>query len=219
MLKLYSYYRSSAAYRVRIALAIKQAAIEPAIIKQQAINLLKGEQRQAAYKALNPQCLLPALETDDGLITQSLAILEYLEQQYPQPPLLPSDTMAKAQVRSLSYQVAMEIHPLNNLRVLKYLEDEIGISPEQKQHWYQHWIDTGFKSIEKTLQKQANNGPYCFGNEITMADICLVPQVYNALRFNCKLENYPDIQAIYFACNDRAEFQQAAPEQQADAKP
>lgn len=210
--KLYTYFRSSAAYRVRIALAYKGVEIE-----QCAINLLAGEHSQGDYLARNPQGLVPALQVDDQVIAQSLAILEYLEELHPEPPLLPPAPIARAQVRSLAYNIAMDIHPLNNLRVQQYLANELQVDAAKKQQWYQHWIDEGFSGIERTLSSGERQGPYCFGASITLADVCLVPQVYNAIRFKCDISAYPRIRTIYHACTERPDFYAAAPEQQADA--
>jgi len=187
--RLYSYYRSSCAYRVRIALAYKGLSVE-----QQAINLRDGQQRDTHYLALNPQGLVPALQIcdaneaqGDSLLTQSLAIIEYLDECYPSPSLLPPEPQARAQVRAAAYQLAMDIQPLNNLRVLRHLERDMKISPEQQQDWYQHWIHQGFKAFEATLGQHPQQGDYCFGEQITLADVCLIPQVYNAQRFACAL--------------------------------
>lgn len=212
MMTLFGYFRSSAAYRVRIALALKGIDIS-----HHTINLRKGEQKQPSYLALNPQGLVPIVDIDGNRISQSLAIIEYIEQQYPQPALLPSSAFAMAQVRSLSYQIAMDIHPLNNLRVLQYLENNLHISAEQKNNWYQHWVHEGLSAIEQTLLQTGKAEPYCFGQNITMADVCLVPQVYNARRFNCDLSQYPLIHSIDGACNERMDFQSALPENQSDA--
>lgn len=215
--RLYSYYRSSCAYRVRIALAYKGLPIE-----QVTINLRDGEQRHKGYLELNPQGLVPALqitsdneEQGNNLLTQSLAIIEYLDEQYPSKALLPGEPQARAKVRAVAYQLAMDIQPLNNLRVLHHLEQSVQLSKEQQQDWYHYWIHHGFKALEATL-KQQSQGDYCFGNTITLADVCLIPQVYNAQRFACDLSNYPRISEIYTACTQRVDFQQAAPEQQPD---
>jgi len=219
LVRLYSYYRSSCAYRVRIALAYKGLPVE-----QRVINLRDGQQRDTDYLALNPQGLVPALqvcgasgEQDDQLLTQSLAIIEYLDECYPQPPLLPSAPLARAQVRATAHQLAMDIQPLNNLRVLRHLQHRMKLSGEQQKDWYQHWIHQGFNALEAGLQQQSQPGEYCFGDTITLADTCLIPQVYNARRFACDLSHYPRIEAIDRACNQRLDFQQAAPEQQPDA--
>ena len=208
IMKLYTYFRSSAAYRVRIVLNLKK--IDHQLVP---INLLKSEQQSADYLHKNPQGLLPALETDDGVLGQSLAILEYLEEQYPEISLLHGNAWQKAQIRNLSYAIACDIHPIDNLRVLKYLSNELGIDDEAKNNWYRHWIEIGFEKIERMV----GNSNYCIGNEPTLADICLVPQVFNAIRFNVDMTAYPKIAAIYERCNKLAAFIDAAPQNQPDA--
>ena len=206
-IKLYGYYRSSAVYRVRIALELKHLRWQ-----QIQVNLLEGEQRQAAYMQLNPQGLVPALATSEGLITQSLTISEYLEEKYPQSPLLPSTAIDRACVRSMAQQIAMEIHPLNNPRVTQFLIAELGVDEEAKLQWYRHWIALGFTALEQRLQSTGSNGQYCFGDTATMADVCLIPQVYNAQRFDCPLEDYPLIRSINDHCTALPEFIAASPE-------
>lgn len=209
--KLYGYHRSSAAYRVRIALNLKQIKAE-----QVPVSLLKGEQKSADYLSKNPQGLVPALGTDNGLLTQSMAILEWLEVNFPEPPLLPGDSWARAQIRAFAQSIACDIHPLNNLRVLKYLTGTLQLSEQQKNEWYAHWVAIGFAALEQ--QVQATAGKFCFANTPTMADICLVPQWYNAVRFNVDLSPFPTLQAIVDHCNSMPAFIQAQPENQADAK-
>lgn len=213
-LQLYSYYRSSAAYRVRIALELKQLSYQ-----QIPINLLKGEQKITAYLQINPQGLVPALETSEGLITQSLAIIEYLEETYQQSPLLPTETFARAHVRSLAYQIAMEIHPLNNPRVTQFLTSELDISESEKLSWYQHWVAVGFSALERRLSLSYKHQGFCYGDSVSLADLCLIPQVYNALRFNCPMQDYPVISAIYEHCQQLPAFKVASPEAQADRPP
>jgi maleylacetoacetate isomerase len=169
-MKLYSYFRSSAAYRVRIALNLKQLdyVIQP-------VHLLKNEQQQESYIALNPSQLVPSLIDQDQSFIQSLNILEYLEERYPSLPLLPTDLVERAKVRAFSQTIACDIHPLDNLRVLKYLKHELAVNDEQKNQWYQHWIIEGFKSLE--MQLKDSNGQFCFGTQATFADCCLIPQV------------------------------------------
>lgn len=205
-LSLYSYFRSSAAYRVRIALALK--GLEWTELP---VNLIAGEERDPEYLVINPQGLVPALETAQGNISQSLAIIEYLEECYPQPPLLPADAFDRAKVRSLAYQVAMEIHPLNNLRVLQFLSGELGVAEDDKLRWYQHWITQGFSAFEATLNS-CSNGMFCYGSAVTLADICLIPQVYNARRFECRLDDFPLIREIYQHCLTQQSFKSAAPQ-------
>ncbi|MCH2547964.1 MAG: maleylacetoacetate isomerase [Alphaproteobacteria bacterium] len=211
-MELFTYYRSSASYRVRIALNMK--GLEAQHI---AVNLLDSEQRSESYGMLNPQKLIPALMTDDSqLLTQSLAILEYLEERYPDvSPLLPKDILGRARVRSLAQSIACEISPLNNLRVLRYLVQDLQASEEQKLQWYRHWIHIGFEAVEAMLQ-QRQTGQFCHGNSPGMADCCLVPQIYNAQRFDCDLERYPTIMRIGDACAALPAFADAHPAKQAD---
>lgn len=213
MTTLYGYFRSSAAYRVRIALNLKGLAYDQAVV-----NLVKGEQRSDDYRARNPQGMVPTLETDDGVrLTQSLAICEYLEERHPTPPLLPPSPEERARVRALAQLVASEIHPLNNLRVLKYLVHELKVGDEAKTIWYRHWITEGFDALEAMLSREAGSGEFCHGDAPTLADLCLVPQVYNAERFECDLSAYPRIRRIVANCRALPAFQQAAPEAQPDA--
>lgn len=208
MLKLYSYFRSSAAYRVRIALNLK--GLEHELVP---VNLLKSEQQGEAYLKVNNQGLLPALETEHGTLAQSLAMLEWLEETQPGQALLPQDPWQKAQVRNFCYAIACDIHPIDNLRVLKYLSTELGVSDEQKNEWYRHWVIEGFKKIEPMI----GDGQFCFGTEPTLADVCLVPQVFNALRFKVDMTPFPKISRVYEYCNTLKAFHDAAPENQADA--
>lgn len=208
-MKLYSYFRSSAAYRVRIALNLKEITYET-----QPVHLVKNEQQQEQYVALNPSQLVPTLIDQDQALSQSLSILEYLEEQYPVSPLLPKDSIERAKVRAFAQVIACDIHPLDNLRVLKYLKNDLAVSDEQKNQWYQHWIIEGFKSLEKQLQH--SNGHFCFGTQATIADCCLIPQVYNAKRFKIDLSAFPKIESIYQHCLTLPAFLHAAPEQQPD---
>ena len=213
-MKLYTYFRSSAAYRVRIALHLKGLAFEPVFV-----HLLRdgGEQKQASYQALNPLGLLPTLQTDTAVLTQSLAILEWLEETWPVPPLLPTHAGQRAQVRAIAQTIACDIHPLNNLRVLNYLSQTLQVSDEQKTQWYRHWVQQGLEAVERLLVQNKLPGRFCCGDTPTLADCCLIPQVANALRFQCPLEAMPTIQRIVAACEALEAFQQAAPMQQADA--
>jgi len=208
-MRLYEYWRSSAAYRVRIALNMKGLAYEPV-----PIDLRQGAQRSEAYRARNPQGLVPYLEDGDVGIGQSLAIMEYLDERYPEPPLLPGDAAARAWVRALALAIACEIHPLNNSRVLQYLEQR-GDSEADRLAWYRHWIGQGFAPIEAVLAGRGD--PFCFGERATLADVCLVPQVYNARRYGCDLEPSPTIRAIDARCRAIEAFARAAPELQPDA--
>jgi maleylacetoacetate isomerase len=209
--KLYSYHRSSAAYRVRIALNLKGLAYQYA-----PVNLLQQEQKSDAYLQRNPQGLLPALETDDGhILAQSVAILEWLEDIHPEPALLPTDPLKRAQVRSLVNSIACDVHPLNNLSILNYLRDELEADKQKVSQWYTTWVHRGFDAIEQSLA--AANEPFCLGKTPSMADVCLVPQVYNAKRFKVPLENHPNILRVCDHCNTLEAFTTAAPEAQPDA--
>ncbi|WP_456239050.1 maleylacetoacetate isomerase [Rheinheimera lutimaris] len=212
-MKLYGYWRSSAAYRVRIALNLKQLSFE-----NLPVHLIKngGEQHSISYKALNPAELVPTFTDGDISLNQSLAIIEYLEEMYPEPALLPQDPAAKAKVRALALDIACDIHPLNNLRVLQYLSGTLALTDEAKTAWIQHWLHTGFNALEQRLRRSA--GQYCFADTLTLADICLVPQVYNAQRFALDMTAYPIISAIHHHCQQLAAFALAAPEQQPDAQ-
>ena len=186
-MKLYGYFRSSAAYRVRIALNLKGLAPEAL-----SLHLTKGQQRASDYLALNPQGLVPALVTDEGnVLTQSLAIIDWLDETHPEPPLLPSDALGRARVRSIALAIACDIHPLNNLRVLNYLTNTLGISDDQKSGWYRYWIDTGFEALEQRFAREPATGRFCHGDTPTLADICLVPQIANAHRYQMDLSPYP----------------------------
>ncbi len=213
-IKLYSYWRSSAAYRVRIALNLK--GLDHEIVP---VSLLPGaaEHRQDAYRARNPQMLVPFLEDGDVATGQSQAILEYLEETYPEPALLPVDKQQRAAIRSFCNSICCDIHPLNNLRVMQYLKGELGVSEEQYNGWYAHWISEGFKAAETTAAAIADAGPFVFGDSASFADTCLIPQVYNARRFKVPLDDYPRLVAITDACNELEAFRQAAPKQQPDS--
>jgi maleylacetoacetate isomerase len=210
---LYSYFRSSAAYRVRIALNLKQIEYEI-----RPIHLLKdgGEQLKADYLALNPQGRVPVLVVEDKVLTQSSAIIEYLEEVYPSPPLLPANAVERAYVRSLAQIIACDIHPLNNLRVLSYLKGKFKMDFEQI--WRTHWIQEGFVAIEQIMRNNDNWGRFCYDDTPSMADTFLIPQVYNALRFGCKMESYPIISSIYENCLQETAFFNARPENQPDAE-
>lgn len=213
-MKLYAYYRSSAAYRVRIALNLKQLSYEIS-----SVHLLRkgGEQKTAAYAALNPQQLVPTLEDQGLLLTQSLAIIEYLDEAYPSVPLLPADPAGRARVRALSQLIACDIHPLNNLRVLQYLQSRLNTDEADKNAWYAHWIQQGLNALEQHLD-MPSAGRFCHGDTPTMADCCLIPQLYNARRFQIDLSPYPNILRIEQACAELPAFQAAAPENQPDAE-
>jgi maleylacetoacetate isomerase len=207
-MELYTYFRSSAAYRVRIALNIKEI-----MHTLTSVSLLKGDHHDASYKGINPQGLVPALKLNDGkIICQSTAILEYLESEYPAIPLLPKNSFDAATIRSWSNIIACDIHPLDNLRVLKYLESEFNVDAGDKMTWYHHWLIEGFTALETQLLAT----PYCFGDKVTLADVYLIPMVYNALRFNLSMEKFPKTLAIYDACNTLDSFDKAKPENQVD---
>ena len=211
-MKLYGYFRSSAAYRVRIALNFKGVPHEHAFV-----HLLRdgGAQKSPVYMAMNPQALVPALELKGGeVLTQSLAIIEYLEETYPDPPLLPGDAGARAQVRTIALAVACDIHPLNNLRVLKHLRHEMGQGKEAVEAWYRHWIETGFGAIEKMIGEDG----YCAGGRPTMADVCLVPQIFNARRYDIDLTAWPRIRKVEETCGSLPAFAEAHPSVQPDAE-
>ncbi|SAK40462.1 maleylacetoacetate isomerase [Caballeronia hypogeia] len=214
-MKLYSYFRSSAAYRVRIALNLKGLDYEYV-----PVHLLRdgGEQLKPDYRAVNPDGIVPALVDGDDVLTQSLAIIEYLEETHPEPPLLPKDPSDRAFVRAVAMQIACEIHPLDNLRVLKYLKHEVKIDEDAKNAWYRHWVETGFETLEKRLASDKRVGKLTFGDTPTVADLCLVPQVFNARRFKIDTSQYPTIERIAdHACSIEA-FAKAAPAQQPDAE-
>jgi len=213
-IRLYSYWRSSAAYRVRIALALKGLDYETV-----PVSLAPGvaEHRDGAYRARNPQMLVPFLEDGDIATGQSQAIMEYLEEAYPEPALLPGTAAGRTAVRAFCNAICCDIHPLNNLRVLAYLRDELDIGNAARDAWYTHWIQEGFRAAETTAAKSAVKGPFVFGPSATLADACLVPQVYNARRFNVPLDDFPRLVAVAAHCNDLPAFVAALPENQPDA--
>ena len=212
-MKLYSYFRSSAAFRVRIALNLKGLAYEPVFV-----HLAKGQHRERQYAEVNPQGLLPTLELDDGTrLVQSLAIIEWLDEKHPSPPLIPKESLARARVRSLSFLVASEIHPLNNLRVLQHLKRALGQSQEQIDTWYRHWIADGLQKLEAELARPGT-GKFCHGDAPSMADCCLVPQIFNAKRFNSDLAPYPTTMRVFENCMKLEAFDRAQPSKQPDAE-
>lgn len=214
-MKLYTFFRSSASYRVRIALNLKGLSYE-----QAPIHLRKGggEQFSAAYKALNPQALVPTLEDNGKVLTQSLAIIEYLEEKHPKPALLPGDPADKAIVRGMALIIACEVHPIQNLRVLNHVKSSYNQTDEQVNRWAQHWIDLGLSALEQSIVAQSKGGKFCFGDTPTLADICLVPQLGNARRYGCDLSQYPTILSIEKNCMALSAFANAAPEKQPDAE-
>ena len=215
-MRLYSYFRSSAAYRVRIGFALKGVVPEYA-----PVHLLRGggEQHGDWFRAKNPQGLVPALELDDGtVLTQSLAILEWLDETVPEPPLLPRSAVERARVRSLALVVACEVHPLNNSRVLTYLTGTLGVSEEQRLDWIRHWIEIGLRAFEDRVASAPETGQFCHGDAPTLADVCLVPQLFNARRFGCDLAGMPTLSRIEGACLALPAFDRARPENQPDAE-
>jgi maleylpyruvate isomerase len=210
--KLYNYFRSSAAYRVRLALSLKGLDYEYV-----PVHLIKGEQRGEPYRTLNAQQLVPTLADDRGTFTQSLAIIEYIDERYPEPPLLPETPEARARVRAIALAIACDIHPLNNLRILQYLTGTLGASEDAKNAWYRHWIDLGLAALETQLAGEAATGIFCHGDRVTLADVCLVPQLANARRNRIPLEPYPTLRRIDAECQSLEAFASAAPERQPDA--
>ncbi|HEY2035448.1 MAG TPA: maleylacetoacetate isomerase [Steroidobacteraceae bacterium] len=214
-MKLYTYFRSSAAYRVRIALNLKGLSYESV-----PVDLRPGAHRQADYLARNPQGLIPALEVLEdapAVISQSLAIIEYLEEKQPHPPLLPRSPLDRARVRSLALAMACDIHPLNNLRVLNYLRSPLGHDDAAIDAWYRHWIAEGFRGLEEEAKRASGDGRHMFGTDVTLADVCLVPQMFNARRFKCNVEPFPTLVGICANFATVPAFTHAAPEAQPDA--
>jgi maleylacetoacetate isomerase len=212
---LYGYFRSSAAFRARIALNLK--GITPEL---RFIHLLKdgGQQHTAEYKTLNPMELIPALVHDGQLITQSLAIMEYLDEIVPAPPILPKDALGRARVREIAYVIACDIHPVNNLRVAQYLNREFSVSAEQQANWQRHWITVGFEALETMLSHSNDTGTFCHGDTPTVADICLIPQIFNARRVNLEVERYSTLSRIFAQAMQHPAFDAAQPKNQPDAE-
>ena len=212
-MKLYTFFRSSAAFRVRIALNLKGIPYEPLLV-----SLPKGAHREPQYAKVNPQALVPTVVTDDGFeLAQSLAIMEFLEETHPNPPLLPKESKARARMRSLADLIACEIHPLNNLRTLQYLRRSLGQNEEQVSSWYRHWIADGLAKLEASLVNTKGTGKFCHGDTPGMADCCLVPQIFNAKRYECDLAPYPTVMRIFDACMKLDAFERAQPSRQPDA--
>lgn len=212
-MKLYNYFRSSASFRVRIALALKGLPYEYV-----PVHLAKGEHKQVGYADIAADQLVPALELDDGTrLSQSMAIIEYLDETHPKPALVPADALGRARVRALAQSIACEIHPVNNLRVLKYLSKELKVDEETKNTWYRHWVRTGLESFERQLA-QGPTSTYCFGETPTLADCCLVPQIFNGQRFNTNFDGLPRTMAAFDACMALPAFQQAQPSACPDAE-
>jgi maleylacetoacetate isomerase len=211
-MKLYNYFRSSASYRVRIALALKGLDYE-----YQSVHLTKNEQFNESYAAVSAARLVPTLVDGERALTQSLAICEYLDETHPEPPLLPRDAAGRARVRSLALDIACEIHPLNNLRVLRYLVRDLKVSEDDKNRWYRHWVETGLETVERRLN-DPRTATFCHGDAPTLADITLVPQIFNAQRFDCRLEHVPNVMRIYQACMKLPAFDGCVPSKCPDAE-
>jgi maleylacetoacetate isomerase len=210
-MELYNYFRSSASYRVRIALALKGLDYT-----YKSVHLTKNEQFTESYAAVSASRLVPLLQDGELRLTQSLAIVEYLDETHPEPPLLPRDAPGRARVRALAYDVACEIHPLNNLRVLRYLVNDLKLSEDDKSRWYRHWVETGLETVERQLADPRTGG-FCHGETPTLADITLVPQIFNAQRLNCRLDHVPTVMRIFNTCMKLDAFEQTRPEKCPDA--
>jgi maleylpyruvate isomerase len=209
---LYNYFRSSASYRVRIALALKGLEYD-----YRSVHLTKNEQFNESYAAVSASRLVPLLKDGDAVLTQSLAIIEYLEETHPEPALLPRKPAERARVRGLAYDIACEIHPLNNLRVLRYLVHDMKLSDEDKTRWYRHWVETGLETVERQLADPLT-GRFCHGEAPTLADVTLVPQVFNAQRFGCRLDHVPTVMRVYDACMGLPAFDATQPAKCPDAE-
>ena len=214
-MKLYNYFRSSASYRVRIALNLKGLPYEYEVVH---LRRGGGEQLAPAYRALNPQGIIPTLEDNGQVLTQSLAIIEYLEERHPEPPLLPRDPADRAKVRSMALAVACEVHPIQNLRILNYLKDVLHHSEEEVNAWGRHWVTSGLTALEQMVRAVPQRGDFCFGNAPSLADLCLVPQLVNARRFGCDLSVCPTLVQIDATCRSLPAFANAAPENQPDTE-
>ena len=211
-MRLYNYFRSSASYRVRIALALKGIAYDYV-----PVHIVKNEQMEPAFTGLSPARLVPVLKDGDALLTQSLAIIEYLDETHPEPPLLPRDAIGRARVRSLALDIACEIHPLDNLRVLRYLVRELHVSEDDKNRWYRHWVETGLDAVERQLAGHPATGRFCHGDTPTLADITLVPQIFNAQRMDCRLDHVPTVMRVFGECMSLEAFSGTQPSACPDA--
>ncbi|OWQ93429.1 maleylacetoacetate isomerase [Roseateles aquatilis] len=212
-MELYNYFRSSASYRVRIALALKGLDFD-----YKSVHLARNEQFNESYAAVSASRLVPLLKDGDAVVTQSMAIIEYLDEVHPEPPLLPGDALCRAYIRALSQDIACEVHPLNNLRVLRYLVKDLGVSDDNKTRWYQHWVESGLAVVEQRLQTERRSGLCCFGDTPTMADCVLVPQIFNAQRFDCRLDHVPTVMRIHEHCMTLDAFSQTQPSACPDAE-
>jgi maleylpyruvate isomerase len=211
---LYGYWRSTAAYRVRIVLNLKGIKYESLPVH---LTRDGGEHKHSRYSDINPQQLLPTLLEGDARIGQSMAIIEYLEEVYPDPPVLPEDSIQRARARQAALAIACDIHPLNNLRVLNFLKNDLGVDEDGKLRWYHHWITENFDALERWSAADSGDGPYFLGNTLSIADVCIVPQMYNARRFDVPLDRFPRLVDIDRACRELDAFRDAAPENQPDA--
>ncbi len=209
-MQLYNFFRSSASYRVRIALALKGLDYD-----YMPVQLARNEHLDESYAAVSASRLVPLLKDGDAVVTQSLAIIEYLDETHPQPPLLPADPLGRARVRALALDIACEIHPLNNLRVLRYLTGPLKLSDEDKDRWYRHWVETGLEAVERALA--ASPARYCHGDAPTLADCVLVPQIFNAQRFQCRLDHVPQVMRVFEACMALEAFSKTQPSACPDA--
>jgi maleylacetoacetate isomerase len=209
-MELYNYFRSSASYRVRIALALKGLVYD-----YKAVHIANNEQFAESYAAVSASRLVPLLRDGENVVTQSMAIIEYLDETHPRPPLLPADAIGRARVRAIAQDVACEIHPLNNLRVLRYLVHSLKVSEEDKERWYRHWVETGLEAVERQLAAQPAR--YCHGDAPTLADCMLVPQIFNARRFKCRTDHVPQVMRVFDACMQLDAFEKTRPEACPDA--
>jgi len=212
-MELFNYYRSSASFRVRIALALKGLDYD-----YKPVHLAKNEQFNESYAAVSAARLVPLLRDGEAVITQSMAIIEYLDETHPEPPLLPKTALERAYVRGLAQDIACEIHPLNNLRVLRYLTRDLGLSEEAKDRWYHHWVETGLEVVEQRLNKEGRAGRFCFGDAPGLAECVLVPQIFNAQRFNCRLDHVPRLMQVFEACMQLDAFIKTQPSACPDAE-
>ena len=211
-MQLYNYFRSSASYRVRIALALKGLEYD-----YMPVHLLKNEQLGPAFAQISPAGLVPVLQDGDRLLTQSIAIIEYLDETHPEPSLLPGDAFQRARIRALGQDIACEIHPINNLRVLRYLVRDLKVSEDDKNRWYRHWVETGLEAVERQLAGDADQNKFCFGATPTLADCVLVPQIHNAQRMECRLDHVPTVMRVFGECMQLDAFSKTQPSACPDA--